>query len=104
MRRLVVALFVAVTVWGAPMAPVHAIDYRLEIINGTFNARPGDQLFFNVAMPSNADTAALLADLTASVVVQVSAPLVSREGAVAAAPAEPEVMKKGKKEEEGADK
>ena len=85
MRRLVVALFVAVTVWVAPVTPVHAIDYRLEIINGTFNARPGDQLFFNVAMPSNADAAALLADLTASVVVQVSAPLVSRETAVAAA-------------------
>jgi|GEM_PF-3126960 len=85
MRRVLVALLVVASSLVAVQVPAHAVDYRLEILNGTFNGRPGDQLFFNVAVPANADIEAVLNDPAATVLARVSAPLVSRDAAIAAA-------------------
>ncbi|NCX78506.1 MAG: hypothetical protein EBW96_01120, partial [Actinobacteria bacterium] len=85
MRRMLVALLVVASSLVAVQVPAHAVDYRLEILNGTFNGRPGDQLFFNVAVPANAEIEAVLNDPAATVLARVSAPLVSRDAAIAAA-------------------
>ena len=87
-RALVRSLVVVLATASALVAvhdTAHAVDYRLEILNGTFNGRPGDQLFFNLAVPANAEIEALLSDPTATLVARISAPLVSRDAAVAAA-------------------
>lgn len=74
---VVVASLVAVA------SPARAVDYRLELLAANFTLRAGDRLILTVAAPANADIAALLVDPATTTVVELGAPITTREGVTA---------------------
>ena len=74
---VVVASLVAVA------SPARAVDYRLELLAANFTLRAGDRLILTVAAPSNADIAALLVDPATTTVVELGAPITTRQGVTA---------------------
>ena len=74
---VVVASLVAVA------SPARAVDYRLELLAANFTLRPGDRLILTVAAPANADFAALLVDPATTTVVELGAPITTRQGVTA---------------------
>jgi len=64
-------------------SPARAVDYRLELLATNFTLRAGDRLILTVATPSNDDIAALLVDPATTTVVELGAPITTRQGVVA---------------------
>jgi hypothetical protein len=58
--------------------PSHAVDYRLEILTGSFTTRIGERVILSIAEPRVEEIADLLNDPTARTVVSLSAPLTQR--------------------------
>jgi len=86
-RRLVGAIGVAVVgVVGslaANMAPSLAVDYRLELVSGSFTTRIGERVILTVATPRVEAIADALVDPAATALVAVSTPLRSRDAVTA---------------------
>ena len=86
-RRLVGAIGVAVVgVVGslaANMAPSLAVDYRLELVTGSFTTRIGERVILTVATPRVEAIADALVDPAATALVAVSTPLRSRDAVTA---------------------
>ena len=86
-RRLVGAIGVAVVgVVGslaANVAPSLAVDYRLELVTGSFTTRIGERVILTVATPRVEAIADALVDPAATALVSVSTPLRSRDAVTA---------------------
>ena len=86
-RRLVGAIGVAVVgVVGslaANVAPSLAVDYRLELVSGSFTTRIGERVILTVATPRVEAIADALVDPAATALVAVSTPLRSRDAVTA---------------------
>lgn len=86
-RRLVGAIGVAVVgVVGslaANVAPSLAVDYRLELVTGSFTTRIGERVILTVATPRVEAIADALVDPAATALVAVSTPLRSRDAVTA---------------------
>ena len=67
----------------AVASPARAVDYRLELLAANFTFRAGDRLILTVAAPANADFAALLVDPATTTVVELGAPITTRQGVTA---------------------
>ena len=83
--RFCVVVAIALASIVAPATPSLAVDYRLEIVTGSFTTRVGERVILTVSTPNIPDIARLLTDSTASALAEVSAPLVSRESVAAIA-------------------
>jgi len=83
--RFCVVVAIALASIVAPATPSLAVDYRLEIVTGSFTTRVGERVILTVSTPNIPDIARLLTDPTASALAEVSAPLVSRESVAAIA-------------------
>lgn len=87
MRRRYVSLLLALAVVISGVfidpRPSLAVDYRLEIITGSFTLRAGERMIINVSAPNVAAVESLLTDSATSAVVRVSAPLTTREAVAA---------------------
>ncbi|MEY3482255.1 MAG: hypothetical protein RLZ40_298 [Actinomycetota bacterium] len=81
--RFCVVVAIALASIVVPATPSLAVDYRLEIVTGSFTTRVGERVILTVSTPNSADIARLLTDPTASALAEVSAPLVSRESVAA---------------------
>ncbi|MFM7390885.1 MAG: hypothetical protein ACKO2R_00310, partial [Actinomycetota bacterium] len=81
--RVVSLLVVALSIVALPSSPVRAVDYRLEIVTGSFTTRIGERVIITIATPNNDDITALLTDPAATATADVSAPLVTRESVTA---------------------
>jgi hypothetical protein len=79
-RWLSVLVAVVITVTGVLVSPRRslAIDYRLEIITGSFTLRAGERIIINVSAPNAPAVESLLTDPATTAVVRVSAPLATR--------------------------
>jgi len=80
---VVLALVIAVAGVLVAPPPSSAVDYRLEILTGSFTLRAGERVIINVAAPTVAGVESLLAEPTTTAVVRVSAPLGTREAVAA---------------------
>jgi len=56
-----------------------AVDYRLEILTGSFTTRVGERVILTIAQPSTPEIETMLTDPTTTAVVQVSEPLPDRD-------------------------
>ena len=74
---VVVAVVMAALTAGA--SPSYALDYRLEIVTGSFTSRIGERVILTVAEPQVEEIADLLTDPEATAIVSLSKPLASRE-------------------------
>ena len=81
--RFCVVVAIALASIMVPVTPSLAVDYRLEMVTGSFTTRVGERVILTVSTPNSADIARLLTDPTASALAEVSAPLVSRESVAA---------------------
>ncbi|MGA1332235.1 MAG: hypothetical protein ACO31D_03645 [Ilumatobacteraceae bacterium] len=63
----------------AGASPSYAVDYRLEIVTGSFTSRIGERVILTVAEPQVEEIADLLTDPAATAIVSLSKPLASRE-------------------------
>jgi len=81
--RVVSLLVVALSVVALPSSPVRAVDYRLEIVTGSFTTRIGERVIITIATPNDDDITTLLTDPAATATADVSAPLVTRESVTA---------------------
>ncbi|MFM7392735.1 MAG: hypothetical protein ACKO2R_09825, partial [Actinomycetota bacterium] len=59
------------------------MDYRLEIVTGSFTTRIGERVIITIATPNDDDITTLLTDPAATATADVSAPLVTRESVTA---------------------
>jgi len=80
---VVSALTISLSIVGGPVAPVQAVDYRLEIVTSSFTTRIGGRVILTVATPNNNDIVNLLTDPAATATADISAPLVTRESVAA---------------------
>lgn len=55
-----------------------AVDYRLEMITGTFTARINERLIFTVSPPRDGAVESMLTDPSSTALVQLSSPLMAR--------------------------
>jgi hypothetical protein len=86
-RRLVGAIGVVVGVVVGSLAlnasPGLAVDYRLELVTGSFTTRIGERVILTVATPRVEAIADALVDPAATAVVSVGSPLKSRDAVTA---------------------
>ena len=76
--RLVVVISVVVLSVIASASPSSAVDYRLEIVTGSFTSRIGERVILTVAEPQIEEIADLLDDPAATAIVSLSKPLTQR--------------------------
>lgn len=76
--RAAVIVAVVVAALTATAAPSFAVDYRLEILTGSFTSRIGERVILTVAEPKVEGIADLLTDPTSTAVVSLSKPLDGR--------------------------
>lgn len=82
MVRVVVALLLGLIAVIAHPSPSLAVDYRLEILTGSFVTRPGERVILTVSTPSTPNVAVLLTDPRTVTEVQISSPLTNRDAVV----------------------
>ncbi|MFM8958124.1 MAG: hypothetical protein ACKOJH_12065, partial [Actinomycetota bacterium] len=80
--RVVSLLVVALSIVALPSSPVRAVDYRLEIVTGSFTTRIGERVIITIATPNNDDITALLTD-PAATARRHDSPARRRKGAIA---------------------
>ena len=76
--RAAVVVAVVVAALTATAVPSYAVDYRLEILTGSFTSRIGERVILTVAEPKVEGIANLLTDPTSTAVVSLSKPLDGR--------------------------
>jgi hypothetical protein len=76
--RLVVVISVVVLSVIASASPSSAVDYRLEIVTGSFTSRIGERMILTVAEPQVEEIADLLDDPAATAIISLSKPLTQR--------------------------
>ena len=89
MGSVLVALALVATVLAVGPSRSLAVDYRLEILTGSFTTRVGERVILTIAQPSTPEIETMLTDPTTSAVVQVSEPLPDRESVAQAVAGEP---------------
>lgn len=76
--RVIIASAVLFGVALVGATPTLAVDYRLEIVTGSFTTRVGERVILTVSPPRTPAIESLLIDSSAVIAVQLSAPLVRR--------------------------
>lgn len=78
-RTAIVFCATIVAVVVAP-ARTYALDYRLEIVAGSFTMQAGERMILTVATPDVAEVETMLTDPATTAVIGVGEPIVTREG------------------------
>lgn len=81
--RAMVVTFIAFASIAVTATPSLAVDYRLEIVTGSFTTRVGERVILTVSTPNDSNIARLLTDPATVARAEVSKPLVSRESVAA---------------------
>lgn len=76
--RVIIASAVLFGVALVGATPTLAVDYRLEIVTGSFTTRVGERVILTVSPPRTPAIESLLIDSSSVIAVQLSAPLVRR--------------------------
>jgi hypothetical protein len=75
------ALVCCATIVAVVVAPArsYAVDYRLEIVAGSFTMQAGERMILTVATPDVAEVETMLTDPATTAVIGVGEPIVARE-------------------------
>ncbi|MFZ9623077.1 MAG: hypothetical protein ACO3B6_05555, partial [Ilumatobacteraceae bacterium] len=76
--RILTALLIAGATVLVAEDVAGAVDYRLEMITGTFTARINERLIFTVSPPRDGAVESMLTDPSSTALVQLSSPLMAR--------------------------